>query len=103
MTIIHRHDTTYSPVGLWQLNGTLNDTSGNGFNLTVESGTARYADMLPGFQSFLVSATRLVYNTSGTSLAITGDMTVECLFRSAIPVSTTFFAGYAGGSGSGTQ
>lgn len=103
MTIIRRHDTTYSPVGLWQFDGTLNDSSGNGRTLTVESGTARYADMLPGFSSFLVSATRLVFNTSGTSLAITGDMTIECLFRSAVPVSTTYFAGYAGGSGSGTQ
>ncbi len=103
MTTIHRHDTTYSPVGLWQLDGTLNDTSGNGFNLTTDAGTARYADIFPGIPGLLVSASRFIYNTTGTSLAITGDMTIECLFRSAAPVSTTFFAGYAGGSGSGTQ
>lgn len=106
MTIIRRHDTTFSPVGLWQLNGTLNDTSGNGFNLTVDTGTARYADMMPGFSSLLVNASRFIYNTTGTSLKISGDMTVECLIRYQTPSPTTtvnYLVGYAGGSGSGTQ
>lgn len=99
---VNRHDLTYSPVGLWQFDSSLNDTSGNGFTLTAESGTARYGELVPGLACLMPNALRLVYNTSGTSLAITGDMTVEMLFRGDTPTNS-YFVGYAGGSNSSTQ
>lgn len=100
--MVNRHDLTHSPVGLWQFDGNLNDSSGNSFNLTAESGTARYGDLVPGISCLYSNALRLVYNTSGTALAITGDMTVEFMFRGDTPTNS-YFVGYAGGSSSSTQ
>lgn len=91
MAYVNYHDTTYSPVGLWNLNGTLNDSSGNGFNLTVEAGTERYSDIFPGVRGFnFDGSTRLVYNTTGTSLQITGSMTIEFLVVTRARASSTF-------------
>ena len=77
--VVNPHGLDYNPVGLWQLNGTLNDTSGNGFNLTVEAGNIHYGQILPGIRGALLVSARLVYNTFTSTLAIAGDITIESL------------------------
>lgn len=90
---IGRHTLIYDPVGLWQFNETLNDTSGNAFNMTVSSGTERYTDIYPGVRGIGLNTTRLIYNTFTSTLAITGDITLECLlYLRAYPI-TGFEAG----------
>ncbi len=74
-----RHNQAYDPVGLWQFNETLNDTSGNAFNMTVEAGTERYTDIYPGLRGIQLINTRLIYNTFTSTLAIAGDLTLECI------------------------
>lgn len=73
------HDTTYSPVGLWQFNGNLNDSSGNGFNLTADAGTPLFGQLAPGLPGVFLSSTRLKAAASANALRITGDVTVELL------------------------
>lgn len=84
--VVNYHGLEHSPVGLWQLNGSLADTSGNGFTLTVESGTIYYAQVVPGIRGAFISSTILIYNTFTSTLAITGDMTVEALI--SLPLYT---------------
>lgn len=76
---IGRHTLAYEPVGLWQFNESLNDSTANGFNMTVSVGTERYTDIYPGVRGIGLNATRLTYSTFNAALAITGDVTVECL------------------------
>jgi len=76
---IKYHDTTYSPVGLWNFNGTLNDSSGNGFTLTVNSGVTSYTYLAGGLQGMSFGSLILKYATTGTALQIAGDMTIEML------------------------
>lgn len=79
--VVNYHGLEHNPVGLWQFNGTMNDTSGNGFNMTVDAGTIRYANLLPTLRGALLVSTRLIYNTFTSTLAITGDITIECLIN----------------------
>jgi hypothetical protein len=76
------HDLTHSPVALWQLAGSLADTSGSAIGLTVNSLT-QYAELTPlikgwdglggnGFHSTV---------TSPAALRITGDITIEAIVR----------------------
>lgn len=67
----------YGPVGLWLFNNNLNDSSGNGFNL---SGTAAYTSDKDGHVcARLTSAwTR---PSRDALLAITGAVTIECVIR----------------------
>lgn len=74
-----RHNQAYDPVGLWQFNETLNDTSGNGFNMTVDAGTERYTDIYPGVRGVQLIGNKLIYNTFTGTLAITGDVTIEAI------------------------
>jgi hypothetical protein len=46
------HDTTYSPNALWQLNGSLLDSSGNGLTLGQSRGASRFGEMIPGFRGY---------------------------------------------------
>jgi len=73
------HDTTYGPAGLWQFNGNLNDSSGNGYHLTVDSGTVVYTSMCPGLVGVRLSALRLKAALANNLLRITGDVTIEML------------------------
>lgn len=79
---IAQHDTTYSPVGLWQLDGDLTDSSGNDYDLTVGSGTEQYAPLSSSLNGFhFDGATYLVHNVEVAGLRLTGDMTIECLVK----------------------
>lgn len=76
------HTTQDSPVGLWQFNDTLADTSGNGYTLAVATGTERYTDIYPGVRGVQFDgATRLFYNTTGSLLQMTGDLTIMMLCK----------------------
>lgn len=84
------HDLTHSPVGLWQLNESLADTSGNGFDLELVAGVTRYTEMLPGMPGlFLFNTYKYRHNATGTALAISGDITIETIVR---------FRAYTGGA-----
>lgn len=71
---LSRIPSLYSPVGLWHGDGDLLDSSGNGNDLSVVSGTARYL--------YLGSSLRVCYLRStilrslAASLVITGDVTI---------------------------
>ncbi|HWA71536.1 MAG TPA: LamG-like jellyroll fold domain-containing protein [Polyangiaceae bacterium] len=104
--ILQYHDTTHSPVGLWQLNGSLSDSSGNGNTLTVDTGTARYVDIVPGkLAHFFDGSTRLIVSSFVSALAIAGDMTVEFFLQldSDPTVGPSVFAHDASGETSGAN
>lgn len=73
------HDTTFSPIGLWQLNRSLADTSGNGNALTTSTGSARYVEIVPGLTGGFFDAWRLVENSGAAALRLLGDVTIEML------------------------
>ncbi len=78
--IVRPLDLTYNPVGFWPLNGDLLDQSGNGFDLTVETGIEQYAYYNGLAGGFLFNgATSIFHNVAGTALQIAGDITVEML------------------------
>jgi hypothetical protein len=89
-------DTTYSPVGLWNINLGAGvgpkDYSGNGNDLTVETGTARYSGLLPSVGGFLFDgATTLYVSTSQAVLQLTGAMTILWLMEwSDLPAGGAF-------------
>ncbi len=89
------HDTTFSPVALWQLNETLSDTSGNGFDLAITGGpTTQYADIWPSVRGlYLLSGATLAHTTTTPAgLQISGDVTIECMVDFTLRnVSKPFF------------
>ncbi len=77
---IRRHEADSDTVGLWQFDGDLTDSSGNGYTLTLSSGYENYADMWPGTRGILLTgAQRLTGPGNGSKLYIAGDMTIEYL------------------------
>ncbi len=97
---IQLHDTTHSPLGLWQLNGSLLDSSGNGRTLTVETGTSRFTQIAPQLEGFLFDgSTALWYNVADAALRLLGDMTFECLWILDEPVASGAFFSHEGSAG----
>lgn len=75
-------DTTNSPVALYKLDGVMTDFSGNGFDMSVETGTEMYADVVPGKRGFYFNgSTKLIYNTFSSTLAITGAVTLIAIIQ----------------------
>lgn len=74
------HDTTFSPAGLYKLDGNLLDSSGNGLHLTAATGTMRFGAVSPGLQmGFFDNTVVLTENTKTAALRITGPLTIEAL------------------------
>jgi hypothetical protein len=73
------HDTTYSPVGLWQFNGSLADTSGNAYDFSVDTGTPLYGQLAPNVPGVFLSACRLKAAVAANLLRILGNATIEFL------------------------
>jgi hypothetical protein len=92
------HDLTFNPVGLWQLDGNILDTSGNANNLSVSTGTEQYIDVAPGLLGFnFNNSTILTDGTPGSELQITGDLTIECLIQiESIPSTGDSIVGLGG-------
>ena len=96
--IIKYHDTTFSPVSLWSLSGTLNDSGSITSNLVVNAGTARYTNMGPGLRGFQFDGSTMLglTGTLPTSIitVLTGAMTFEalCSFEPAGSFFTLFAA-----------
>lgn len=100
---VQYHDSTFSPVGLWQFNETFNDTSGNAFNLTAETGTVAYGDIFPGVKGVILDGvTTLVYNTSTATLGRTGDITIEMLLNLNAYTASKFLVSYSNSSSGGS-
>lgn len=101
MTGYRYHTNDRSPVANYPLDGRLDDVSGNGYDLSVVSGTARYQDIVPGlYGAWFDTTTILGVSTFESALAITGDMTIEMLVRTYTSQSHEFI--YHGITGSET-
>ena len=72
-------DTTHSPVLLCKFDGDLTDSSGNGFDLTRDSGTERYTDLLPGLRGVRLDQSTKFYKAYEAALKITGDVTIQVI------------------------
>lgn len=84
---ISRHDTTSSPVALYQLDSSLVDGSGNGLTLTCA--TPLYSDVYAGVRGNLPNASTLAaLHRADPLLIITGDITVACLVYANKQVSS---------------
>jgi len=94
-----------SPVGLWNLDGVLTELV-SGFDMTVESGTERYSDLLPGLRGFYFDgSTNLIHNTFQSTLAIAGAGTwmVIASRRTADPALTLMAHGASGSTEADNQ
>jgi len=77
---VNLHGLEHSPVGLWQLQGDLTDSSGNGFDLEVGAGTEQYVPLSGSVDAaFLDGSTYFRRAAAEASLLITGDVTIEAL------------------------
>jgi hypothetical protein len=79
---VGQHGTSRSPLGLWQLDGGLTDSSGNGYDVALGAGTARYTGLLPGSTHkgfYFDSSTTLIRSTRTAALDLLGAITVEFL------------------------
>lgn len=97
-----RLDNTYSPLARYDFNGSLDDASGNGRTLAVQSGAEKYSDIKPGFRCFNADGTtRLWHNTAVADLRLTGAMSAVFLYAFfAAPGSYSPVFSHTGASGS---
>jgi len=80
---VGQHDTTYSPHGLWQLDGRLTDSSGGGFTLTNAS--ASWVDMGYGCLGHWLDGTnRCVRAAYDADLASLGALALEFVFHISV-------------------
>lgn len=75
---LKRFTTLNNPVGLWNFDSSLLDSSGNGNTLSVDTGTLVYQDFVPGQSCVSFNGSTRLKVASGfvSGLALTGDMTV---------------------------
>lgn len=97
---VQPHSTSYSPLGLWQFSATttgggtgLTDSSGNGYDLTLENGTQRYAHITQTMQGlYLDGLSNVLLNSAEANFRITGDLTAEMIFLHLAPaVNNTYW------------
>ena len=75
---IRLHDLTHTPVGLWQFQGDVLDSSGNGYGLTWVS-TEAYTIAGGTVKAANFNGTSRLTRVSTAALQILGDVTVEYL------------------------
>lgn len=65
------HNTTHSPVALYQLDELLTDTSGNAVTtLILAAGTARYTNIVPGIKGAAFDGTAYYYVNAAVSTGL---------------------------------
>lgn len=95
-TPIQKLGLEYNPVGLWLFENNLNDSSGNGLNLT---GIVSYTSVKDGHVCARLGSS-LSMATSSPTLAITGALTVECV---VLANTSPLFALFSYGSSGDTE
>ena len=95
-----RHQVTSNTVGLWQFDWDGTDSSGNGYDLTLEAGIERYSDLWPGVSGALFNGgvTKFYRSSAEAALRILGDMTIEFFYMSLINYPSGYVC-YHGTSG----
>lgn len=73
---IQLHDASFGAVGLWQFQGDLLDSSGNGFHATVDQGPLEFEPVAQRTLGVNFNGLRLV-GPNATALRMLGDMTLE--------------------------
>lgn len=87
------HNLEHGPVGLWQFDGDLLDSSPTGENLIVGAGTERYGQgAVPGTRAFYFDRDTLVRGsaTANVALRILGNVTLEFLMHPLLLDNETF-------------
>ena len=93
-------DTTHSPVALYDVDGDLVDSSGNGLDMSMGAGTAYYgpAPVTGNARSIFFQSSRAQRPSSDASLRLHGALTIEAVvFPSIVHTTTGILAAYAGG------
>lgn len=78
-------------IGLWQLQGNLNDSSGNGLTLSMLAGTAAYTTLSGSIQGFNFNGARTLRSVADPLVQIEGELTIELLLMSRISTVYTIF------------
>ena len=74
------HDLTHDPVGLWQLSGSLRDSTSNALDLTLTNGNERYTEIVPGIRGAYFDGNSWFERTVHDAvLTLTGAMTIEAI------------------------
>jgi len=80
-SVVKYHDTTYGPIGLWSLSGTLNDSGSLVQNMVTNGGTARYTSMAPGLRGVMLDGSTILGLTASLPFSaitvMTGALTWE--------------------------
>lgn len=93
-------NVTIPAVGLWNFNGVLTDSSGNGNNVSVEAGATNFADIVPGKKGLWVAVgNRYGIATPSAALSLLGDMTIQSIIQLNSTPTTGFTVTSYGGSG----
>jgi len=71
-------DTAFSPMVLYNFNNTINDSSGNGYNLTLGDGTEKYIT-INGLTGFYFSGTEYLTKTLESAFINFGAITIETI------------------------
>lgn len=103
--IANQHGLEHAPAGLWQLDGDLLDSSGNGNDLELHNGTLTYTDLYPGLKGVFFDGSSNLRAAGGyaAELGITGALTIEAIIVGEIQTTTTNrFVVHAGSGDSST-
>lgn len=100
---IQYHDLTYSPIALWQLSGSLADSSTFVSNLTCSVGNTRYTNMGKGLRGIGFDGLTMLSLTASmpraVAIAMTGSVTIEMLTTIEPQAATQVLFAAAGLSG----
>lgn len=88
----------HSPVGLYNMDGNVNDTSGNTRNLTANESAVYSNGMVPGTEGVLLTGTQWLTHNNAV-WQILGDITVMFSWRPTSVASSYTILGCIGGGG----
>jgi hypothetical protein len=103
-TIIRPLGTAHNPIVLFNFEGDLTDSSGNGHDLTVEAGTQNIVRLGPFLSGHAFDGSTLLLAADTADTELTGDMTLQAIVSysvDALTAGTKSFAGQTGTAGDG--